>query len=90
MKSIEQIKYDNVPMVECKACNGTGRRKLTQVERDTLASIDGSWTLTSQIRYNLGGRVTWTATLNRLNALVALGLVQRRDGTGRAIEWRVA
>jgi hypothetical protein len=75
----------------CPTCGGTGKRErhLTELERNTLASVDDTWTPTKTVHYNVGGAhvVRATALINRLNDLVALGLVERRKA-GKSLEWR--
>jgi hypothetical protein len=73
--------------VHCNACSGTGQRKLTPVELETLICIGRSWTPTSDITSMLGGRVMRTALSMRLANLADYGLIQSRR-VGHATEWR--
>lgn len=97
MKGLSEIKRDNAPKAEplahrdpsvpCGMCAGSGRRFLTQIERNTLASVDSSWSSTATILFNLGGQLKHTALLNRLNDLAAYDLIERRR-VGKGNEWR--
>lgn len=73
----------------CDGCNGTGRRRLTVIERNTLASVDDTWTSTSDVVANLGGKVKHTAVIQRLYRLKSLGLLEVNKEQ-RPLEWRVA
>lgn len=73
--------------VPCGHCEGRGHRDLTQIERETLAAIGGGWATTADIFSRLG--VSITALGNRLNAMRALGLVERRSINAASYEWRI-
>ena len=76
------------PTIQCPTCHGHGEVELPATKRLTLALLDGRWRTTSAILLRHRSlAVERTALLNRLNALMRWGLVDRR-GTGRGIEWR--
>lgn len=78
--------------VFCKCCNGTGRRELTSVERNTIQAVGSSWSTTDQIARRLwdiqGYAIKGPAVCNRLVDLETLGLVERRPASGKHNEWR--
>lgn len=80
--------------VHCKACCGTGRRELTTVERSTIQAVGSSWSTTKQIALRLldiqGYAITIPALCNRLVDLHRIGLVNRREVSGKQNEWRVS
>lgn len=72
----------------CPTCGkGLRVRHLTELERNTLASIDDTWTSTMEVVRNAGGAVKRTAMIARLTRLAERGLVEKRL-TGRHHEWR--
>lgn len=74
--------------IPCSTCHGHGEVALPESYRYTLARLDGKWLDTAGVlARHRTPIVRRTALINRLNALVRWGLVERR-GTGRAIEWR--
>jgi hypothetical protein len=76
--------------VPCSACHGHGEVELPAPYRATLGRADGEWRTTSDVLHRHGSILSAparTALINRLNALVRWGLVERR-GTGRSVEWR--
>ena len=78
------------PTIPCPTCHGHGEVALPAPHRKTLSRLDGRWRTTTTVLALHGfaaARPTRTALINRLNALVRWGLVDRR-GTGRGIEWR--
>jgi hypothetical protein len=78
------------PRIPCSACQGHGERDLPAPYRETLSvlgRIGPGWIATGRLLPRHRTPVAPTALINRLNALVRWGLVDRR-GTGRGIEWR--
>mgnify|MGYP000617858240 CR=1 FL=1 len=88
------------PRVHCECCGGTGRRPLTRVMADTLATLTGEWQATDEIKAKLRDRVGLAALCNRLVVLADAGLAERtpliavrgyeRAGDGRRDLWRRA
>ena len=78
------------PCIDCQFCRGSGRRVLPQPYWLTLRLVTRSWSTTDEI---LVAHMSWalerTALINRLNKLVAFGLVGRRQRPGKKhLEWR--
>lgn len=80
------------PRVRCKACDGTGKRHLTDVESTTLEAVGPSWKSTARIAERVvevaGYSIKGPALCNRLVDLESLGLVERRASSGKSFEWR--
>lgn len=74
--------------IPCSACGGHGEVDLPAPHRETLRRLDGEWRdTTSVLARHRTPIVQRTALINRLNALVRWGLVDRR-GRGVLIQWR--
>lgn len=74
--------------IVCSACHGHGEVELTAPYRQTLGRLDGMWRdTTAVLRRHRTPIVRRTALVNRLNALVGWGLVDRR-GSHNTLEWR--
>ena len=75
--------------VPCECCKGTGRRPLTTTEARTLLVVSNRWEDTMVIACRLPG-VGKTSVNNRLDGLLALGLVEKRPHptSGRVVQWR--
>jgi len=82
-----QERDDGSIRVHCKTCDGCGRRKLTEIEQATLEALSYEWQSTTAIAKLLPKRLKQTALIGRLNALVAVGLVERRR-LGLVIDWK--
>ncbi len=79
--------------IACRHCNGTGVGELRGWEAETLRELyNAIWKPTRSIVLALSystHRLKPTAVINRLNALVRMGLVERRsEGARGAVEWR--
>lgn len=74
--------------IPCTACHGHGEVELPAPHRVTLLCCSYQWRDTAAISrvHAPARRPKPTALVNRLNALVRWGLVERR-GTG-CVEWR--
>lgn len=73
--------------IPCSACLGHGEVELPEPYREPLVRLTGKWASADAVlrRHREGfGR---TALVNRLNALVRWGLLERR-GNRRGVEWR--
>lgn len=79
------------PRIPCSACHGHGEVDLPAPYRQTLGRLTGRWVSTDVVLRKHNALVTVrpkrTALINRLNALVRWGLVDRRGGR-MALEWR--
>lgn len=77
--------------IVCSACHGRGEVDLPAPHQQTLGRLSGEWASTDVVfsKHNALATVRpkRTALINRLNALVRWGLVDRR-GSGRSLEWR--
>ncbi|HEU4727662.1 MAG TPA: hypothetical protein VFT22_07230 [Kofleriaceae bacterium] len=72
----------------CTACTGTGRRALSPKLAETLRAVPAAWTRTAEVgAVGKLRHVAQTALINRLNALVAAGLIERSMEGKRAM-WR--
>lgn len=76
-------------IITCRACNGTGKRRLDKHLMKTFALVpeDGEATATA-IHSKIGDEIGITAINNRLNDLVDLGLLQCRK-SGKQKFYRV-
>ena len=75
------------PRVNCRSCEGLGHVELGQEHARTYHLTSTSWETTAiQLARHRDG-VTRTALINRLNELVRLGMLERRE-RGKAVEWR--
>jgi hypothetical protein len=81
-------------LLACEHCSGTGRRQLTDQERNTREAMSAAWSSTAEIRERLkriqGYDTSPTALCNRLNYLAARGLVERKPINGKRHQWRQA
>lgn len=73
----------------CRHCHGTGRVTIAMPYQITLKLVPGVWTTTCDIHktHKHKHSVRLTALINRLNALVGFGLVEK-TGRHRGIHWR--
>lgn len=78
------------PAIKCRHCSGLGVRSLASPYWLTLRLLGTKWSSTDAVlRAHLSFAVERTALINRLNKLVAYGLVGRRLRTGsKTMEWR--
>lgn len=82
-------------IVDCPACGGSGKRKYTTAELETLAALSSDWASTRDIAERMPG-IEMRALANRLAALERIGAAVRRPISGgrrngpHQSEWRRA
>lgn len=77
--------------VTCECCAGSGMRRLTQIENDTLSAVDVEWRTTAEIGKAIpkAHRPSHTALCNRLVSLEEIGLVERSPRHRQSNRWRL-
>lgn len=78
--------------IPCEHCSGSGKRDLTDIERNTRDAIGKQWASTAGIRGRLtavqGYKTSANALVNRLHALRLRGLVDMKRLNGKELIWR--